>query len=233
MDLQAVILAGGLGTRLKPFTEKIPKPLVSVAGHPFLHWQLLYLRDQGVRDVLLLLAHMGNLIEEHFLAHPVDGMRLAFVHEPEPLGTGGALRHAIARLNGEFWLFNGDSFLWADLEVMANYVRGRDWKACLAALTDSTRVPVPGNVASTEGRVTAFRKNGGREQGYPWVDAGVYWMRRSLVEDGPSGRFDLESYWPVLIADQGLGAFPVEERFFDIGTPERLREFEEHLHDYF
>jgi NDP-sugar pyrophosphorylase family protein len=230
---QAVILAGGKGTRLMPLTKDIPKPMVKVASQPFLYWQLKYLQEQGVRNVLLLVSHLGGVIQEHFTKHPISGLSVAFAFEPEPLGTGGALRLALGNLDEKFWLLNGDSFLHADLAGMHAHIGKHPWPACIAALTDSQLVPVPGNIKMQDGLVTEFRKGAGRENGFPCVDAGVYMLTRQLIEGGREGRFDLETYWPELIAKRMLGAFPVTERFYDIGTPERLKEFEEHVHDYF
>ena len=230
---QAVVLAGGLGTRLGELAKHTPKPMVSVAGQPFLHWQLRYLQEQGLSDVLLLISHLGHVIREHFERRPMPGLNLQFALEAEPLGTGGALANALPQLADEFFLINGDSFLPANLQKMREHVLKHPWTACIATLIHAELVPVPGNIEVRGDTVARFKKGGGREQGFPYVDAGVYYLRREMIEKGPRGRFDLEAYWPALIARQKLGVFPVSERFFDIGTPERLRQFEEHLHDYF
>lgn len=224
MSNQAVILAGGKGTRLMPLTRDIPKPLVSVLGKPFLYWQLRYLRDQGVESVLLLVSHLGHLIEEHFRKNPIEGLEITFAREPEPLGTGGALRLALDRLRPEFWLLNGDSFLACDL-------RGMPDANCLAAFTDLSRVDVPANLRLAAGRVIAYRKGAGAP--FDAVDAGVYRLERAVVAGGPTGRFDLEAYWPDLIERGALGAHVVRERFYDIGTPERLKTFEEYVRGHF
>lgn len=233
MHAQAVVLAGGLGTRLLPLTKDVPKPLVEVGGKPFLHWQLRYLKEQGVTSALILVAHLGEMIEAYFKANPIPGLKLVFAYEPEPLGTGGALRNALAKLEPKFWLINGDSFLPINLKSMAAYCERRPWNACMAVLTSAELVPVPGNVKMQGKEVAGYQKDAGKEKGYPHVDAGVYLATREMVQNGPKGKFDLSMYWPGLIAGRQLGCYPVRERFYDIGTPERLKEFEAHLHDYF
>lgn len=210
-----------------PLTREIPKPLVSVAGKPFLFWQLRQLREQNITRVLLLVSHLGHLIEEHFTREPVPGLSLEFAHEPKPLGTGGALRLALPKLEDKFWLLNGDSFLPLDfsqmnLEPLPN---------CMAALTDIASVDVPANLKIEAGRVIEYRKGAGA--GFGAVDAGVYRLEKEVVRRGPEGRFDLEMLWPALIAAKRLGAHAITRRFFDIGTPDRLKNFEEHVHDYF
>src|SRR6266567_9060405 len=97
--MQTVILAGGLGTRLWPLTEAIPKPMVTVAGVPYLEHQLRLLAEQNLRDVLLLTGYLGEQIEAHFGEGERFGLRLEYSQEPSPLGTGGALRHARDQLH--------------------------------------------------------------------------------------------------------------------------------------
>lgn len=233
MYSQAVILAGGLGTRLMPLTKDIPKPMVSVSGKPFLYWQLRYLQAQGVSEAVLLISHLGHVIEKYFEENPIAGLRVRFSREPEPCGTGGALALALGMLAPRFWLINGDSFLPLDLNSMGEYCENRNCLATIASLSDLSLVPVPGNLRLEGEVVAAYKKNGGNENGYVHVDSGVYLISRTVIEQGPTGRFDLEAYWPKLIATRSLGVFPIAQRFYDIGTPERLKFFEDHLHDYF
>ena len=229
--IPAVVLAGGRGTRLWPLTKDIPKPMVLVSGKPFLYWQMLYLSQQGVRDVTLLIAHLGEVIQSYFAENPLPELKLTFVTEPEPLGTGGALRHARPNLPPEFLVINGDSF--APVDLPAFYQAVGDRRAGMTCLTKPELVPVPANVNLRDGLITQFEKGAGKAKGLGAVDAGVYFFRRELIEQGPSQRFDLEMYWPELIAAKELGAYPITQRFFDIGTVERLKDFEEHRHDYF
>ena len=238
---QVVILAGGLGTRLRPITEKIPKPLVPVAGQPFLHWQLLDLKSQGYTDVLLLVAYLGEQIEAHFGEGREMGLRIRYSFEPEPLGTGGAIRHALGELQEEFLLLNGDSFLRAPLDEMSAAFAKGGFDAMISVYDDRTPTQVIPNLKTAGQVVLDYRKDAGREQGFDKIDSGVYVMKRRLLEATPkvatgaagAPKFALADLWPGVLAKGRLGAYNVAERFYDIGTPARLQEFEEKVRDYF
>src|SRR3954447_18395096 len=109
--MQVVILAGGLGTRLWPLTGQIPKPMAPVGGVPYLEHQLRLLRTQGLHDVLILTAYLGNQIENYFKDGRRVGLHIRYSREPEPLGTGGALRNAMHMLDDAFIVIYGDSYL--------------------------------------------------------------------------------------------------------------------------
>src|SRR4051812_33410009 len=109
--LQAVILAGGLGTRLGTITKETPKPLVNIKGKPFLEWQLQFLADQGVKKFLLLTGYKGEMIENYFGNGKKWGFNISYSQEALPLGTGGALLQAVPKLADRFLLLFGDSFL--------------------------------------------------------------------------------------------------------------------------
>lgn len=228
MNIYAVILAGGMGTRLGTLTQSTPKPLVRVRNQPFLYWQLSHLRDQGVREVLLLVSHLAHMIKEHFDSQPISGLRIAYSEEPQPMGTGGALRWALSHLPEQFWLVNGDSYMELDLAAMYQQCLTVQTSACMA-VTDTNLVPVGANVHISDKHVLAYQKDALPDTGFTQVDAGVYLLNRNVVANGPTGKFDLGALWPPLIASRQLGAYAAGKPFFDIGTPERLRVFETYL----
>ena len=223
---QVAILAGGLGTRLRPVTEKIPKPMVAVAGQPFLHWQLRDLKEQGFENVLLLVGYLGEQVEAHFGDGAKIGMKIRYAYEPEPLGTGGALHNALGELEKEFVLVNGDSFLSAPFDRMMAAFREGGFDAMVSVYDNRDQVPVIPNLKTSGRVVTGYLKDADPSLGYDKIDSGVYVMKRSIVEAAEKTRFALADLWPSLIERKKLGAFDVPERFFDIGTPDRLREFE-------
>lgn len=243
--LVVAILAGGLGTRLRPITEKVPKPLVEVAGAPFLHWQLLDLKAQGYTKIILLVAYLGEMIRAHFGDGSRLGLEIEYVFEPKPLGTGGAIKNAVARLPESFFLLNGDSFLRAPLASIQRSFSPQHCDVLIATYNNRVATPVPNNIklgimpneaggSSGGGRpITAYKKGAGLEAGFTHVDAGIYLLKRELFASYPAARFAIEDLWPQLMAGGRLQAFPVDERFYDIGTPERLKEFEEKVRDYF
>ena len=251
---QCVILAGGLGTRLRPITEKIPKALVEVNGKPFLYWQLLDLKQQGFQRVLLLTGYLGEQVESVFGDGSSMGLHIEYSREESPMGTGGALRLAHAQLDSHFILLNGDSFLKAPLQQMTQEFQLQNFAAMISYFSRLNEVSVPANLrlerpSERVSAVIQYEKGAGQEKGFQAVDSGVYVLSSALFDplflegkapDGKkypllkdSHRFQLEDLWLWAMEHKKLGAFLVEERFYDIGTPERLRIFEEKIGDYF
>jgi len=114
--MQVVILAGGKGTRLRPITYQVPKPMVPIHGKPFLQYQLELIKSLGINEVLLLVGYLGKQIEEYFGGGPKFGLNIEYSYENNPLGTGGALKNAEEKLAEKFLLLNGDTFLPMDYE---------------------------------------------------------------------------------------------------------------------
>jgi NDP-sugar pyrophosphorylase family protein len=222
----AVILAGGMGTRLGDLAKTTPKPLIGVYGQPFLYWQLQHLKKVGVTEVLLLVGHMAEKIRDYFATAPISGIALKISTEPEPLGTGGALRHSLAILPEEFFLLNGDSYLPIDLQKLP--VRS---EATMTVVPVGTVPDVLGNVRLDGSLVSQYAKSGALD--FTHIDAGVYRLKKSGVAAGlasqPETKFDLGLLWPKLIVKNRLEAFVTDQRYFDIGTPERLSAFENYL----
>ncbi len=229
MISQVAILAGGLGTRLGSLTEKLPKPLIEVAGRPFLEWQLEDVRNQGFKRVLLLVAYLGKKIEDYFGSGSKFGLEIEYAYEPEPLGTGGALRLARPKLDDSFFMLNGDSFLPVALKEMGTAFEKSNSKVLISLYDNNPPCPVPENIKLKDGGTTvvAYKKAAGRAAGFTHIDSGAYVISKSLLDRIPEGKSQLEELWPQLILEKGLSGFEVESRFYDIGTPERIKEFED------
>ena len=127
--MQTVILAGGLGTRLRPLTEQTPKPMVEVEGRPFLEFIVEHIAGQGFRDILLLTGHLGEHVSDHFGDGRRFGVSIRYSREPQPLGTGGAIRAAWEQLADDFLLLYGDSFLPIDYVDVASAFHRASWPA--------------------------------------------------------------------------------------------------------
>jgi NDP-sugar pyrophosphorylase family protein len=220
--MQAVILAGGLGTRMRPLTEKIPKPMLPVNGRPFLYHQIELLKSQGFSRFLLLVAYRGDEIRKFFLDGKSLGVHIEYSDEASPLGTGGALKNAEARLDAEFLLLNGDTFLdihYQDLAVA--------YKACgspaMVVAYENGQKRLPNNLAvASGGEVTAYSKKDAA--GVTHVDAGVIALDKRILELIPAGRSCSleEEIYPVLVRRRELRAWPTSEAFIDIGSPAGL-----------
>lgn len=228
--IQAVILAGGRGERLRPLTDNVPKPMVPVHGRPYLAYQLDELKRQGIADVVLLTGYLGETIEEYLGDGAAAGMRVCYSREPSPLGTGGALKLAEPLLAEDFLLIYGDSYLPIRYAEAMERLRSSRAEALVVALDNSAvAVDVPNNIAlGADGFVTRYEKGAGAAAGLTHVEAGVLALTRRLLRRVPAGRVvSLEQeFFPQLIAERQLAAFATTQRFYDIGTPSRLKEIE-------
>ncbi|HYH66838.1 MAG TPA: nucleotidyltransferase family protein [Urbifossiella sp.] len=216
--ITAAILAGGLGTRLRSVVADRPKVLAPVAGRPYLAHLLDPLAAAGVRETVLLTGYGADQVRAAFGdAH--RGMTLRYSEEPEPLGTGGAVRHAAELLTGRaVLLLNGDSFCALDLSAFAAAVPAGRIGLALARVPDVSRY---GAVTLDEShRVTAFVEKGGAT-GEGWINAGIYLIPRERLSDIPADRpVSLErEVLPRWVATPGVVGVP-GGRFIDIGTPE-------------
>ncbi len=228
-----MILAGGLGTRLRPITEKIPKPLVAVGGQPFLTWQLRECLRQNYKNVLLLVSYLGEQIQAHYGDGSSLGLSISYSFEGRPLGTGGALKNAFHELDESFFILNGDSFLRAPMAELEKSFEDSGAEVLISTYDNRIQTPVKENILAQDGWVTRYQKAGGRENGLQVVDSGIYLMKKSAIAKIKQEKFQMEDLWPDLIKRKKLFSYAVNERFYDIGTPERLIEFEEKIHDYF
>lgn len=233
---QAVILAGGLGTRLWPITKEVPKPMVPVAGAPYLEHQLKLLQRQGFRDIVLLTGYLGEQIETHFGDGSRWDLRIKYSRETTPLGTGGALREALPLLHDDFLLLYGDSFLPMNYAGVLGRLRETSTLATVVVydnrLADTS---VKNNIAlTTNGFVARYDKDRAQDTELTHVEAGVLALTRGAVELIPTGKVSLEQeIFPRLIEQRQLSALSTTQRFYDIGTPDRLRVIEEYLqHDH-
>jgi NDP-sugar pyrophosphorylase family protein len=227
--VQAVILAGGLGTRLWPVTKTIPKPMVPVAGVPYLEHQLRSLRRQEITDIVILTGYHGEQIEDYFGDGARFGLSIRYSRELTPIGTGGALRQARDLLEETFLLIYGDSYLPIEYRAPLELLRARDAIGLLVVYRDVTgEANVPSNVAlDADGRVARYEKDSGDPE-LQYVEAGVLAFRRQVVSEIPAvGAASLEKeVFPKLIARGALLGWPTAQRFYDIGTPERLQAIE-------
>jgi mannose-1-phosphate guanylyltransferase len=224
--MQALILAGGAGTRLQPLTLTTPKPVMPLAGRPFLSFMLDWAHSHGVDEVILSCGFMSDEVKA-VLGDIYDGMRLRHVTEDEPLGTAGPVRLAYDQglLEERLLVLNGDVLTDIDLTAELAQHRGTGARATLALYpvddTSSYGV-VP---TDEEGRVTEFIEKGGGEPPTNRINAGAYVLEREVVESIPAGRavsFELEVF-PSLVGN-GLYGYNAAGYWIDIGTPNRYLE---------
>lgn len=221
VPLDAFILVGGKGTRLRQVVSDRPKPMAEVSGRPFVEWLLLALRNQGVRRVVFCTGHMAGMIEDHFHDGGQWDMEVVYSRDPNPLGTAGAIRHALGKLSSERVLvMNGDSYCKVDVQRLhqAHIDRQAFATMWLTRVEDRRRY---GTVEIDEDdRVRSFREKS-IEKLPGLVNAGVYVLERSVLEAIPDGvETSLESdVFPSLIG-RGLYGVVGDGLFLDIGTPD-------------
>ena len=221
--MQVVILAGGLGSRLRPLTARIPKPMAPVAGAPYLEHQLRLLARQSLRDVVILTGYLGEQIEEYFGDGRRLGLEIQYSREGQPLGTGGALRHARPLLAESFLVIYGDSYLPVEYGDVGRQLTNSTALAVMAVYHDPFgETNVRPNVAlSHGGEVLRYDKKApAGDHGMEYVEAGVLALRRAVLALIPGvGTCSLEeTVFPFLIEGRQLLGYPAKQRFYDIGT---------------
>lgn len=228
--MQAVILAGGLGTRLWPLTREVPKPMVPVAGVPYLEHQMRILKEQSITDIVLLTGYLGDQIEAYFGSGSILGLDIRYSREQVPIGTGGALREAAGLLAETFLVIYGDSYLPIQYRAALETLESSPAHGLLVVYDNRLGdTSVGNNVALDEdGYVLRYDKSSPDRSGLHFVEAGVLAFRRSVVDlIPPAGKVSLEEeIYPALIARRELISYCTGERFYDIGTPDRLKVIE-------
>lgn len=217
--MQAVVLAGGRGTRLRERVADLPKPMAPVAGRPFLEYLLGWLARCGVRRVVLSVGYKAEVIEAHFGAH-WNGVALAYAHEDQPLGTGGAIAHAVSGAgDAPVLVLNGDTLLRVDCAALVNWY-AREPAPVAMVLRQVDDVARYGAVMFDGDRVTGFTEKGGAGPGL--INAGAYVVQPAVFERfGLSGAFGFETdLLQRHCAELRPRAYVTDAYFIDIGIPD-------------
>jgi len=218
--VKAFVLAGGLGTRLKPRFGELPKPLAPLGGRPFLERQLEWLAAHGVHDAVLCTGHGGAAVRDA-LGEVACGVRVAYSEEPEPLGTGGALALARPFVDGPCWVVNGDTLPDGDPWRLEHdrWLAGALGAVALFEVPDARargRVDV-----AADGRITRFVEKDADWSGPAWVNGGLYAFSSALWRRLPPGASSLErDVLPAIAAAGRLLGVRLPGTFYDIGTPD-------------
>ena len=217
--MQAVILSGGLGTRLRPLTNRVPKPMVPIRGKPFLEYQLNLLKKNGITEVLLCVGYKWGLIRRYFGDGSKLGMKIAYSVDKNLLGTGGALKKARDFLNVKFLLLNGDTFLPVDYKEMISDFNKKN-KIGLIAVVRNKIKSTTGNVSMGPGGFITGYRRACRYAKFQYLDAGAGVYRREVIDFLPKEKkFSFEEIvYPRLISKRELSGYLFRGRFYDIGT---------------
>ncbi len=224
-----VILAGGLATRLRPITEKIPKALVEVGGQPFISHQLRLLHSHGIRHVVVSAWYRGEMIRE-FVG---DGRRfdldVEYVFDGDiPLGTGGAVRQALRLLDGPFFVLYGDSYLPCDYADIQAFFAGHSQPGLMTVYRNQGQWDTS-NVEMEDAQIVCYDKKN-RTPRMKFIDYGLGLFHPTVFTSLPEGRpADLAEIYQDLVKERSLLAYQVNQRFYEIGSFDGLRELDELL----
>ena len=226
--MQVVILAGGLGTRLGEITKSRPKSMLKICGQTFLEHQLEFISQGGITDIVLCIGHMGEQIERHFGNGRSYGVNIRYSFEDKLLGTAGALKQAEALLGETFFTIYGDSYLFLNFSLLMAQLESRKKMALMTVfknynLFDSSNTAIEGNLVKRYGKRQ-------KTEDMIYIDYGANAFRKEVLNMIPENQlYSLEELFPQLIDKEELLAFEVNERFYEIGSPQGLRDFERYV----
>lgn len=226
--MQAVIMAGGKGTRLRSITnDEIPKPMAPIAGKPILQWQIECLRRSGVTDILLIIGYLGEKIEAYFGSGADFGVRIDYFREEQPLGTAGALAEVADRLEEDFLLVFGDTIFDISIPRMMAFHREKQAEATLFVHPNSHPFDSDIVLRDETQRVCGFlSKHDTRTDWYDnCVNAGFYIVSKRLcgrIVRGEKTDLEKQVLWPLARQGGAVYAYLSPEYIKDVGTPERI-----------
>ena len=227
-----VILAGGLATRLRPITERIPKALVEVGGQPFIAHQLRLLKSHGVQHVIISAWYKGEMIREYVRNGNQFGMDVEYVFDGDyPLGTGGAIRQALTLFTDPFFVLYGDSYLPCDYaDIQAHF--DRHTRPGLMTVYRNQGQWDTSNVEMRNNEILCYDKIN-RTTRMEFIDYGLGLFKRDVFASMPQGQpADLTEIYQNLVAHHSLLAYEVKQRFYEVGSFEGLQELDKLLmHD--
>jgi MurNAc alpha-1-phosphate uridylyltransferase len=227
--LPVAILTGGLATRLQPITLTIPKSLVKVAGKPFIFYQLKYLRQQGIKKVILCTGHLGQMIKSYVGDGSRFNLKILYSSDGNKLlGTGGAIKKALPLLGDKFFVLYGDTFLPIKFNnVEKTFLLCK--KLCLMTILKNQGKWDRSNVLFKKNLLVKYNKKKPSAK-MEYIDYGLSILSASIFDAySNKKRFDLSSIFETLSAKRQIKGFEVYERFYEIGTLKSIKETEKYL----
>jgi NDP-sugar pyrophosphorylase family protein len=229
----AVIIAGGVATRLRPLTEKIPKSLIEIAGAPFLDHQLRLLRKNGITKIVICSGYLGEQLEEFAGDGRAYGLSIQFSCDGgRPLGTGGAVRKALPLLEGDFFVVYGDSYPTVDFRDVYAHFQEQSGALGLMTVFKNHDAFDRSNIVFKDGRIIVYdKKNKPADMNY--IDYGLGILTRKVFEAAAKQEvFDLVPLYQQMIADRQMAAYEVFERFYEIGSLSGMADTEKYIREH-
>ncbi|EAH5703355.1 nucleotidyltransferase family protein, partial [Campylobacter coli] len=217
--MQAIVLAGGLGTRLRSVVQDLPKPMAPINGKPFLAFVLEYLKKQGITEIILSVSYKYELIQEYF-KDEFEGMKIRYNVEKELLGTGGAIKDALKLVKNEVYVVNGDTFFDIDLKKLV--LNGS--KICIA-LKQMQNFDRYGTVnVDEQGIVTSFEEKVFKKQGL--INGGIYLLKKDIFDEfSLEKKFSFEEFLQENYKSLKIQTQIFDDYFIDIGVPQDYKLF--------
>lgn len=227
-DIQAVVVAGGRGTRMGAFTENMPKPMLPVEGKPLLEHQLLWLKKQGFSDIILLLGYRADAIKSYFKDGEAWGLKLSYVVEKEPRGTAGSVKDAAYLWDHDALVVYGDLFIDMKLKPFLKF-HDADAKAAASIVVWESDHPLDSDLAKMNGdKIEGFYRAKPGETFENLALAAVWAVRKPLLDLVPTDRpadFGRDIFPKAIGRGLTLRGYKTDELLADLGTPERVAEF--------
>lgn len=225
--MEAILLCGGLGTRLRSVVSDRPKPLADIAGKAFMEYVTDALVSQGIDEIIFAVGYKGSMVEEYFGDGSRFGIQARYAYEEEPLGTAGAIRNAMHLLRGNSaYVLNADTYYKIDFSRLKELCREKELKMSLVTreVDDISRY---GEVKMEQGILTGWNeKDASHRPGA--INGGIYLIDRTLMEQIPEGKVSLENEMIPRWMEEGvkIGCLPNDGYFIDIGVPESYAQFQ-------
>lgn len=216
--MEAIILAGGFGKRLKKVVKDLPKPMAKIGSKPFLEFIFEKLNREGFEHVVLSTGYLSHKIESYF-GNRYENIKIDYSFEAFPLGTGGAIKKAIELINGDyFYVFNGDSFIDVEIEILDK--KFKDTNKQIIVGTEIQSVSRYGHILESMGRIIGFEEK--KNSGKGVINAGCYVLLKDVFKNYKlKESFSIENdFFPKLIFEEEIMLFLTKNKFIDIGTPE-------------
>ena len=219
---QVLILLGGLGTRVKKFTRKIPKCLIKFNKKPFLYYQLKYLKNRGIDNVLLSSYYFSNTIKL-YVKKNIDFINVKIVNDGKLLGTGGAILNSLKYMEKKFYIIYGDSYLNFDLNKIKN-------KKNLAtmAIYKNKNLYDKSNISLKKSNKIRYYKNIENKK-LNYIDYGVSYVDKSIFNKRLNKRFELSELYDMISKKNMLSKYIVNKRFYEIGSYNGIKDFKNYI----
>lgn len=228
--MQAIILVGGLGTRLRSIVSDRPKPMALIEGKPFVEYVISGLIRSGINDIIFAVGYMGDMIEAYFGSGERWNIKISYAYEEELLGTAGAIKNAGRFITGDTcYILNGDTLYDLEFYKLEDCLRKNhlDMAIVLRCVPDVSRY---GKVEMKDGLLTSFNEKN-QEIKAGMINGGIYLMKRELLDSIPEGQVSLENEMiPKWLREQRrIGGLVNEGYFIDIGIPEDYYKFQKDI----